>query len=473
MEMIGKTLKHFKIEELLGKGGMGVVYRARDTRLKRPVALKILRSDLVTNRDRQRRFLQEARAASAVTHPAIAQIYDVDEVDETTFIAMEFIEGETVGQLIAKRELDLIGSVEIAFQIAEGLSRAHQANIVHRDIKSDNIMVTRDGHAKLLDFGLAKLLDPILEGKEEVSSQELMQAETLSQTKAGTLLGTISYMSPEQARGQKVSQSSDVFSMGIVIYEMVTGKLPFQRETPLDTLHAIGFEEVRPVTLVRQNLPPELNRIISRCLRKRPKDRYPDARPLAADLKNLKRDLESGIHRSISLSDRIGQFFKSLKSSMPFGIIGIAVAVGSLILVGFLILMEKDKGLIILLVLFGFVFYRYIRNRKNRMLKRFFKEISKFPEVRAIIVRANQVMVVVDQAKAKLYIRVNRLIDLVNKKLYFGGNVEAAVRDDLSPNEFHRILREPGVIYVRDDVTLKSDTELAKEENSTKSSSIK
>jgi len=144
-----------------------------------------------------------------------------------------------------------------------------------------------------------------------------------------------------------------------------------------------------------------------------------------------------------------------------------------LILVGFLILMEKDKGLIILLVLFGFVFYRYIRNRKNRMLKRFSKDISKFPEVRAIIVRANQVMVVVDQAKAKLYIRVNRLIDLVNKKLYFGGNVEAAVRDDLSPNEFHRILREPGVIYVRDDVTLKSDTELAKEENSTKSSSIK
>jgi len=226
--MIGKTLKHFEIEELLGKGGMGVVFRARDTRLKRPVALKILKSDLVMNRDRQRRFLQEARAAAAVTHPAIAQIYDVDEVDETTFIAMEFIEGETVGQLIAKRELDLMGSVEIALQVAEGLSRAHEANIVHRDIKSDNIMVTRDGHAKLLDFGLAKLLDPVLEGKGEESSRALMEAETLSQTRAGTLLGTIAYMSPEQARGQKVSQSSDIFSMGIVIYEMVTGKLPFE-----------------------------------------------------------------------------------------------------------------------------------------------------------------------------------------------------------------------------------------------------
>ncbi len=144
---------------------------------------------------------------------------------------------------------------------------------------------------------------------------------------------------------------------------------------------------------------------------------------------------------------------------MPFGIIGTAVAVSSLILVGFLMLTEEGKGPIIALALFGFIFYRYIRNRKNRMLKRFTKEISKFPEVRAIIVRGDQVTVVVDQAKAKLYLRVNRLVDSVNKKLYFGGNIEAAVRDDLSSNEFQRILREPRVIYIRDDVILKSDTE--------------
>jgi Flp pilus assembly protein TadB len=158
---------------------------------------------------------------------------------------------------------------------------------------------------------------------------------------------------------------------------------------------------------------------------------------------------------------------------MPFGVIGIAVAVGSLILMGFLMLREKETGPIIALAIFGFVFYRYIRNRKNRMLKRFTKEISKFPDVRAIIVRGDQVTVVVDQAKAKLYLRVNSLIDLVNKKLYFGGHVEAAVRDDLSSDEFQRMLREPRVIYVRDDVILKSDSELAEKENSTKSSSSK
>jgi Flp pilus assembly protein TadB len=154
---------------------------------------------------------------------------------------------------------------------------------------------------------------------------------------------------------------------------------------------------------------------------------------------------------------------------MPFGVIGIAVAAGSLVLVGFLMFTERSQGSIIVLALFGFIFYRYIRNRKNRMLKRFTKEISKFPEVRAIIVRGDQVTVVVNQAKAKLYLRVNSLIDLVNKKLYFGGHVEAAVRDDLSSDEFQRMLRGPRVIYVRDDVILKSDSEIAKEENSTKS----
>ena len=156
--MIETQLKHYLIEETLGRGGMGVVYRALDTKLQRPVALKILPEEFTANAERRRRFLQEARAAAAVIHPAIAQIYDVDEVDDVTFMAMELIEGRTITALIADRELDVLGAVEIGMQVGRGLAKAHEAGIIHRDIKSDNIMVTPDGHAKILDFGLAKLL---------------------------------------------------------------------------------------------------------------------------------------------------------------------------------------------------------------------------------------------------------------------------------------------------------------------------
>ncbi len=462
--MVGKELKHFKIEKLLGKGGMGVVYRARDVRLDRPVALKVLRADLTANADRRRRFLREAKAASAVTHPAIAQIYDVDEVSGTTFIAMEFVEGKTVSQLIDKRELDLVGSVEIALQVAEGLSKAHEANIVHRDIKSDNIMVTRDGHAKLLDFGLAKLLDP-LSADEESDIQGMKETETFSHTQPGTVMGTAAYMSPEQARGLPVNQASDVFSMGVVLYEMVTGELPFKGDTPLDMMHSIAFEEARPVTVIRRNLPPELHRIVIRCLRKRPGDRYRNARTLAADLKRLKHDIESGIQRSIPAGERVRMFFEGVRASLPMGPTGIAIAVIGLALIAIAIFSKLESGAVIGLGILAFIFYRYVRNRKNRMLKRFTSKISKFPEVQAIIRRDDHITIIVGEAKAKTYLRINSLVDMVNKKLYFGKNIEASVRDDLSDDEFQRFLRGPSVTYVRDDIVLKPKTELESEEN--------
>ncbi len=455
--MIGKELKHFKIEKLLGKGGMGVVYRARDVRLDRPVALKVLRADLTANADRRRRFLQEAKAASAVTHPSIAQIYDVDEVEGTTFIAMEFVEGKTVSQLIDKKELDLIGSVEIALQVAEGLSKAHEANIVHRDIKSDNIMVTRDGHAKLLDFGLAKLLDPV-SADEESDVQDMQEAETLSQTQPGTVMGTAAYMSPEQARGLPVDQRSDVFSMGVVIYEMVTGQLPFKGDTPLDTMHSIAFDEARPITVIRRNLPPELHRVVSGCLRKKSVDRYKNAHALAVDLKKLKNDIESGVQRSIPAGERIHMFFEGVKTSLPFGPTGIAVALIGLTVAVLLFFTQLEMGTVVGLGVISFIFYRYMRNRKNRMLKRFTSKISKFPEVQAIIRRDDHITVVVDEAKAKTYIRINSLVDMVNKKLYFGKNIEASVRDDLPSDEFQHLLRGRTVTFVRDDVVLKPKT---------------
>ena len=456
--LVGKRLKHFQIEKLLGKGGMGVVYLGRDTRLDRPVAVKVLRRDLTVNKDRQRRFLQEARSAAALSHPVIAQIYDVDEADGVTFIAMEFIEGKTVSQLISNHELDLVGAVEIALHVAEGLSQAHKANIVHRDIKSDNIMLTRDGHTKLLDFGLAKLLDPMADDGWNETYSQLAQTRTLPETQAGMILGTTAYMSPEQARGKAVSRSSDVFSLGIVLYEMIAGELPFKGDTPIDTMHAITFEEARPVTVIRRNLPPEIHRILLRCLRKRPEDRYPDAGALADDLKRLKREIESGIHRSDPVSGIFQRVIDWVKFSLPFGFKGISGLGVILILAAIVIFAKVNYWALGAYALILLLIYRYIRNRKSRMLKKFTMKVSQYPEVRVISRKEDQITVIVDQAMAKLYLRINSMVEAVNKKLYFGKPVKAAVRDDLSSEEFQRILREPGIMYVREDVVLKAES---------------
>ncbi len=457
--LIGKTLKHYKIEAFLGKGGMGEVYLARDLRLDRPVALKLLRSDLTANPERLQRFVQEARAAAAVTHPAIAQVYDIDEAEGTTFIALEYVEGQTVGRLIANRELDLLAAVEIALQVAEGLAKAHKANIVHRDIKSDNIMVTREGHAKLLDFGLAKLIEPEIHPSGDEAAKIVAQTATLAQTLSGAVVGTINYMSPEQARGQAVDQRSDIFSLGVVIYEMVTGELPFKGESPLDTMHAIAFEEVKPVTIIRKNLPPQLHRIVSRCLRKRAEDRYPDAQAVAADLKHLKQDIESGTQISISAGQRILSWIEWLKTSLPFGSKGKVALAIALILVAILVFTSIRWGSLASLALVGLLVYRYIRNRKGRMLSRLAAKVSKFPAVQAIVIRENLVTVVLDRAQAKIYLRINDLLETVNKKLYFGKPVSSVVKDDLSPEEFQALLREPGVVYVREDIFLEPSKE--------------
>jgi tRNA A-37 threonylcarbamoyl transferase component Bud32 len=453
--MIGQTLTHYKIEDLLGQGGMGVVYRARDTRLERSVALKLLKPDLVADPDRKNRFLREARSAAAVTHPAIAQVYDIDEAGGTTFIAMEYVDGRTVGRLIAEGELDLLGSVEIIHQVAEGLAKAHEANIIHRDIKSDNIMVTRDGHAKLLDFGLAKLLES---GLEDYGEEPGDISRTLSQrqahTLAGAVLGTINYMSPEQARGRTLDLQSDIFSLGIVLYEMVTGELPFQGATPLDTMHAIVFEEAKPVMSVRKNLPPQLQQIISRCLRKRPQDRYPDARALAADLKRLRQDIESGSSLSLPAGERLRGWIEQLKSVLPFGTKGMIILAAALVLAVALIFTKIQWGSLVGAAMIVLIVYRSIRNRRMRMLRRFSRKVAEFPAVRAVIVRGDIVTVIMDKAPAKTYIRITGLIDSINERRFFGKPVTAEIKDDLTDQEFQSLLRKPGVFYVRDDVMI-------------------
>jgi serine/threonine protein kinase len=449
--MIGQTLKHYTIEKLLGQGGIGVVYLARDTRLQRPVALKLLKPELVSDPDRKSRFLREARSAAALTHPAIAQVYDIDEDDGTTFIAMEYIDGRTVSRLIADGELDLMGAVEIGLQIAQGLAKAHEAKIIHRDIKSDNIMVTREGYAKLLDFGLAKLVEF---GQEDIPENPADISRTLTQeqaqTIAGAVMGTINYMSPEQARGQALDPTSDIFSFGIVLYEMVTGERPFKGDSPLDTMHSIVFEEPKPVTEVRRNLPFQLHRIITRCLRKRRGDRYPNARALADDLKNLKHNLESGTRLSLPPGKRLVDWVEGLKTSFPYGNKGLIILAGAVILSAVFIITKIQWGNLIGPAVIVLFMYRALRKRKQRRLNAFAKKVSAFPEVRAIIIRNNLVTVILDHAPAKTYIRIRSLVDEINRKLFFAKPVEAVIRDDISEPEFHSLLRAPGVVYARD-----------------------
>ncbi len=451
--MVGTLLKHYLIETELGKGGMGVVYRARDTRLDRLVALKMITPGLVANPERRSRLLLEARSAAAVSHPAIAQVYDIDEVDGNLFIAMEYVDGRTVSRLIADGELDLMGAIEIALQIAEGLAKAHEAGILHRDIKSDNIMVTRDGHAKLLDFGLAKLVEP---GSDEpVSPAELSRTLTRGRvhTIPGAVMGTLSYMSPEQARGKELDKRSDIFSLGIVLYEMVTSELPFKGETPLDTMHAIAYEEARPVTIVRRNLSPELHRIVFRCLRKNPDDRYPDAHALAADLRHLKHDLETGTASRLPAGARLRNWAAWVKTSFPGGYKGMAILFGAIALAVVLVAANFDWGGLIGPAFMVLFLYRFLRNRKKRLIANFTKKVSKFPEVRLVTVRDDRITVVVDKAPAKVYIRITALVEELNKSLFFEKDIKAEIKTEITEAEAQTMLTQVGVVFAREEAS--------------------
>ncbi len=290
--MIGKTLGHYSIVARLGEGGMGVVYKALDTRLNRPVALKVLPPELMADEERRLRFQREARAAASVNHPNIATIYDVGEADGTVFIAMEYVQGTTLASLIGGRPLQVPEAVRIALEVAEGLGRAHENHVIHRDLKPENIIVGADGHAKILDFGLAKLL----EERDAATDPGASRLETISRqmTLGGKVMGTIAYMSPEQARGETVDARSDLFSFGVTLYEMVTGLVPFQGRTSLDTLTAITQKEAASPGALNPELPAVFEQIIAKCLRKDPRQRYQHTDEVVVDLRELKRVTDSG-----------------------------------------------------------------------------------------------------------------------------------------------------------------------------------
>ena len=305
----GTTLGRYEIRSLIGSGGMGEVYLAQDTQLRRPVALKLLPANFTLDEDRLRRFEQEAYSASALNHPNILTIYEIVELDGVRFIAMEYVEGETLRQIIhgsadtlsgdthlAGAGLKLTEALDFSIQIASALAASQAAGIAHRDIKPENIMVRRDGYLKLLDFGLAKLTERPDTADTEAPTRALVN------TSPGAVLGTVNYMSPEQARGQLVDARTDIWSLGVVLYEMITGRVPFEGPTPSHVIVAILEKDPPPLARFLSGVPEALEWIVTKALTKDRDDRYQTAREMLTDLRRLKQRLDAGaeLERSIA-----------------------------------------------------------------------------------------------------------------------------------------------------------------------------
>src|ERR1044072_772527 len=317
-ELLPNTnISHYRIVSKLGAGGMGEVYLAVDSRLDRKVALKILSAELATNHDRMRRFTQEAKAAAALNHPNIAHIYEIGEHEGASFIAMEFVDGKTLRERIHKEKCNLRTLVKDLFQVAGGLAKAHDAGIVHRDLKPDNIMITSDGHAQILDFGLAKLSEP---GLADTGSEDATQRVL---TNPGVVMGTVGYMSPEQAKAKPVDSRSDVFSFGCLLYEATTGHKPFVAESTIDTLHKIIHDPAPAITDYNPAAPAELQRVIRKCLAKEPEKRYQSIRYTANDLEDLIVEMKGMGDVDLSVAP------SSLSSASPRNLTGSMAAAAS------------------------------------------------------------------------------------------------------------------------------------------------
>lgn len=286
--MIGRTLAHYEIVEELGSGGMGDVYRARDKKLERDIAIKVLPAEFSSDPERRKRFMREAKAIAALKHPNIVHIYSIEEVDEVTFISMELVEGGTLGKAIPDDGLSLDRFFEYAIPLADAISSAHDSGITHRDLKPANVMIDREGRLKVLDFGLAKLLESGL-GTE--SARTVVDG---SDTAVGALLGTAAYMSPEQAEGKPIDHRSDIFSLGIILYQMATGERPFKGETQLSTLSSILKDTPRHISEIRREVPRHVGRIVSHCLEKKPDARYQSAKDVRNELIGVQREIDSG-----------------------------------------------------------------------------------------------------------------------------------------------------------------------------------
>jgi serine/threonine protein kinase len=284
--MTGRTISHYRIVEKLGEGGMGVVYKAEDTKLLRPVALKFLSASMLGSDADRQRFLREAQACAMLDHPNIAAVHEIDEVDGQTFIAMTYVDGPSLAARMADRAFNVEEALDVGIQIALGLGEAHAKGIIHRDIKGANILISTRGQVKITDFGLAHLA-----GRSRL-------------TKSGTTLGTPAYMSPELALGNTTDRRSDIWSLGVVLYEMLTGRLPFDGQFEQAIVYSIINEDPQPLSALRRGLPADLDRIVLKALAKRPEERYQHTDDLAVDLRRVRKQLElcesSGTHSAQS-----------------------------------------------------------------------------------------------------------------------------------------------------------------------------
>ncbi|HEU5250461.1 MAG TPA: protein kinase [Thermoanaerobaculia bacterium] len=307
--MIGRTVSHYRILEKLGQGGMGVVYRAVDTRLERPVAMKFLPPEAVADPERKGRFIREAKAASALNHPNIVTIYDIDSADGLDFIAMERVDGEPLDRRIGSRGLPIDDALRYAAEAADALAAAHEAGIVHRDVKPANVMITHSGRVKVLDFGLAKLLEPTADGSTADSRLATATGTppataATKYTREGTVIGTLAYMAPEQIEGKPADARTDVFALGCVLYEMLAGRRPFAGESTIGMMTSILRDPPPPLKSARPDVPSRVERIVRQCLEKDPASRYPSARALARDLAAAREERERRTARLTSVLRR-------------------------------------------------------------------------------------------------------------------------------------------------------------------------
>ncbi|MGB6002668.1 MAG: protein kinase, partial [Thermoanaerobaculia bacterium] len=316
--MVGQTLSHYKILDKLGAGGMGEVYLAEDTTLKRQVALKVLPPELAASQDRLERFQREAETLAALDHPNIVHIYSVEEADGVRFLTMQLVEGKRLSDLIPKSGMPLERIFKFAIPLADALAAAHEKGVIHRDLKPGNIMVTNDGRVKVLDFGLAKL-------RPELDPGEATALPTEPLTDEGRILGTVPYMSPEQLEGRELDARTDVFSLGIVLYEMATGERPFRGDSSVSIISSIIRDTPREIDTLRPELPHHLARIIRHSLEKEPQRRYHSALDVRNELEDLKTESASGeVSRMSSPRSRLSR----LKLWMTLSAAGLVLAAG-------------------------------------------------------------------------------------------------------------------------------------------------